>query len=41
MNSPLTCIPGIIHYNDAKIQPLDHLPGIVEGLLKAKVHVDW
>lgn len=26
----LTCIPGIIEYNDAKIQLLD-LPGIIEG----------
>ncbi|KAK4354522.1 hypothetical protein RND71_026716 [Anisodus tanguticus] len=26
----LTCIPGIIHYNDTKIQLLD-LPGIIEG----------
>eukprot|EP00916_Digyalum_oweni_P017059 GHVL01027955.1.p1 GENE.GHVL01027955.1~~GHVL01027955.1.p1 ORF type:complete len:361 (+),score=46.16 GHVL01027955.1:58-1140(+) len=26
----LTCIPGVIHYNDAKIQLLD-LPGIIEG----------
>lgn len=24
----LTCIPGVIHYNDAKIQLLD-LPGII------------
>ncbi|CAI0470662.1 unnamed protein product [Linum tenue] len=28
----LTCIPGIIHYNDTKIQLLD-LPGIIEGLV--------
>uniref|UniRef100_A0A0G4H1I1 OBG-type G domain-containing protein n=1 Tax=Chromera velia CCMP2878 TaxID=1169474 RepID=A0A0G4H1I1_9ALVE len=26
----LTCIPGVIHYKDAKIQMLD-LPGIIEG----------
>jgi len=26
----LTCIPGVINYNDAKIQLLD-LPGIIEG----------
>jgi len=26
----LTCIPGIINYNDCKIQLLD-LPGIIEG----------
>eukprot|EP00474_Spongospora_subterranea_P009366 CRZ09824.1 hypothetical protein [Spongospora subterranea] len=26
----LTCIPGVIHYNEAKIQLLD-LPGIIEG----------
>ena len=26
----LTCIPGIIHYKDCKIQLLD-LPGIIEG----------
>eukprot|EP01097_Dermamoeba_algensis_P005267 TRINITY_DN3342_c0_g1_i2.p1 TRINITY_DN3342_c0_g1~~TRINITY_DN3342_c0_g1_i2.p1 ORF type:complete len:243 (-),score=35.75 TRINITY_DN3342_c0_g1_i2:662-1312(-) len=26
----LTCIPGVIHYNDTKIQLLD-LPGIIEG----------
>eukprot|EP01104_Vermistella_antarctica_P017562 TRINITY_DN6239_c0_g1_i3.p1 TRINITY_DN6239_c0_g1~~TRINITY_DN6239_c0_g1_i3.p1 ORF type:complete len:383 (-),score=63.79 TRINITY_DN6239_c0_g1_i3:102-1187(-) len=26
----LTCIPGVIHYKDAKIQLLD-LPGIIEG----------
>merc|ERR1719197_2032025 len=26
----LTCIPGIIYYNDAKIQLLD-LPGIIKG----------
>ncbi|CAK9196731.1 unnamed protein product [Sphagnum troendelagicum] len=36
MNSPLTCMPGIIHYNDAKIQPLDHLPGVVEGATEGK-----
>ena len=26
----LTCIPGVIHYKDSKIQLLD-LPGIIEG----------
>ena len=31
----LTCIPGVIHYNDAKIQLLD-LPGIIEGAAKGK-----
>ncbi|KAK9846824.1 hypothetical protein WJX84_000614 [Apatococcus fuscideae] len=31
----LTCIPGIIHYNDAKIQLLD-LPGIIEGAAQGK-----
>jgi small GTP-binding protein len=31
----LTCIPGIIHYNDAKIQLLD-LPGIIEGASQGK-----
>ncbi len=31
----LTCIPGIIHYNDAKIQLLD-LPGIIEGAAEGK-----
>ena len=31
----LTCIPGVIHYNDAKIQLLD-LPGIIEGASKGK-----
>jgi ribosome-interacting GTPase 1 len=31
----LTCIPGIIHYNDVKIQLLD-LPGIIEGTSKRK-----
>ncbi|RWR78093.1 developmentally-regulated G-protein 2 [Cinnamomum micranthum f. kanehirae] len=31
----LTCIPGIIHYNDAKIQLLD-LPGIIEGASEGK-----
>jgi ribosome-interacting GTPase 1 len=31
----LTCIPGIIHYNDAKIQMLD-LPGIIEGASEGK-----
>lgn len=31
----LTCIPGVIFYNDAKIQLLD-LPGIIEGASKGK-----
>lgn len=31
----LTCVPGIIHYNDAKIQLLD-LPGIVEGAAEGR-----
>ncbi|XP_065312973.1 developmentally-regulated GTP-binding protein 2-like isoform X2 [Gordionus sp. m RMFG-2023] len=31
----LTCIPGIINYNDAKIQLLD-LPGIIEGAAQGK-----
>jgi len=31
----LTCIPGVIPYNDAKIQLLD-LPGIIEGAAKGK-----
>lgn len=31
----LTCIPGVIHYNDAKIQMLD-LPGIIEGAAEGK-----
>lgn len=31
----LTCIPGIIHYNDTKIQMLD-LPGIIEGASEGK-----
>ena len=26
----LTCIPGVIHYNGAKLQLLD-MPGIIEG----------
>ena len=31
----LTCIPGILYYNDAKIQLLD-LPGIIEGASEGK-----
>ncbi len=31
----LTCIPGVIHYRDSKIQLLD-LPGIIEGAAKGK-----
>lgn len=31
----LTCIPGVIEYNDAKIQLLD-LPGIIEGAAEGK-----
>ncbi len=31
----LTCIPGVINYNDAKIQLLD-LPGIIEGAADGK-----
>ncbi|CAG9466168.1 unnamed protein product [Pedinophyceae sp. YPF-701] len=31
----LTCIPGILHYNDSKIQILD-LPGIIEGAASGK-----
>ena len=31
----LTCIPGIIHYKDCKIQLLD-LPGIIEGASEGK-----
>lgn len=31
----LTCIPGVIHYNDSKIQLLD-LPGIIEGASQGK-----
>jgi uncharacterized protein len=31
----LTCIPGVIHYNNAKIQLLD-LPGIIEGASEGK-----
>jgi small GTP-binding protein len=31
----LTAIPGVIHYNDAKIQLLD-LPGIIEGASQGK-----
>ena len=31
----LTCIPGVIHYRDAKIQLLD-LPGIIEGASEGK-----
>eukprot|EP00971_Amphidinium_carterae_P054576 1075126-Amphidinium_carterae.1 len=31
----LTCIPGVIHYNDCKIQLLD-LPGIITGASSGK-----
>lgn len=31
----VTCIPGILYYNDAKIQLLD-LPGIIEGASEGK-----
>ena len=31
----LTCIPGVIHYKDSKIQLLD-LPGIIEGASEGK-----
>jgi len=31
----LTCIPGVLNYNDAKVQILD-LPGIIEGAAKGK-----
>lgn len=31
----LTCIPGVIHYNESKIQLLD-LPGIIEGAAQGK-----
>ena len=31
----MTCIPGVINYNDAKIQLLD-LPGIIEGAAEGK-----
>ena len=31
----LTCIPGIIHYKEAKIQLLD-LPGIIEGAAEGR-----
>ncbi|KAG7669768.1 hypothetical protein Ndes2526B_g06120 [Nannochloris sp. 'desiccata'] len=31
----LTCIPGVIHYKDAKVQLLD-LPGIIEGAAEGK-----
>ncbi|KAG2488631.1 hypothetical protein HYH03_012801 [Edaphochlamys debaryana] len=31
----LTCIPGVIHYNESKIQLLD-LPGIIEGAAEGK-----
>ena len=36
----LTCIPGIIHYNEAKIQLLD-LPGIIEGAAEGKGEPLW
>ena len=36
----LTCIPGVIHYNDAKIQLLD-LPGIIEGAAQGKGGRGW
>lgn len=31
----LTCIPGVVEYNNARIQLLD-LPGIIEGASKGK-----
>ncbi len=31
----VTCVPGILYYNDAKIQLLD-LPGIIEGASEGK-----
>ena len=31
----LTCIPGVLHINDAKLQLLD-LPGIIEGAASGK-----
>ena len=31
----LTCIPGVIHYNDTKIQLLD-ISGIIEGAFEGK-----
>merc|ERR1712151_415311 len=31
----LTCIPGVIHYNDTKIQLLD-LPGIIMGAAQGR-----
>jgi uncharacterized protein len=31
----LTCIPGVIHYNQSKIQLLD-LPGIIEGAAEGR-----
>jgi len=34
----LTCIPGVIHYKDSKIQLLD-LPGIIEGAAEGKGEV--
>ncbi|CAE7708900.1 DRG1, partial [Symbiodinium pilosum] len=33
----LTCIPGVINYNDCKIQLLD-LPGIITGAAQGKGH---
>jgi len=31
----LTCIPGVLHINDAELQLLD-LPGIIEGASEGK-----